>query len=162
VDLDAGARFGNAPHNQTTAGAAERVTVLGELRERPRALARVNHKRGDLMKPANNGPFYAAGLYTKLAEVFRSHGYALAVHGSVACDFDLIAVPWVDEAADPDDVVTALLARFALKRTDLDREPTPKPHGRIAYSVHLSFGDCCLDISFTPRTGEWGVAKVAP
>jgi len=27
------------------------------------------------MKPANNGPFYAAGLYPKLAEVFREHGY---------------------------------------------------------------------------------------
>src|SRR5271154_4799160 len=47
----------------------------------------------DSVKPANNGPFYAAGLYPKLAEVFRSHGYALAVHGSLASDFDLVAVP---------------------------------------------------------------------
>lgn len=49
------------------------------------------------MKPANNAPFYAAGLYPKLADIFRSHGYALAVHGSVGTDFDLIAVPWVKE-----------------------------------------------------------------
>lgn len=107
------------------------------------------------MKPANNGPFYAAGLYPKLAELFRSHGYALAVHGSVGTDFDLIAVPWVDEAGDPTDIIAACLAKFAFDKIPDQTKATPKPHSRCAYKLHMSFGDCSLDISFTPRTGSW-------
>lgn len=108
------------------------------------------------MQSANNGPFYAAGLYPKLAEVFKAHGYALAVHGSVASDFDLIAVPWVEEAGDPTDVIEACLKKFAFDKIPDQRKPTPKPHSRVAYKLHLSFGDCSLDISFTQRTGIYG------
>lgn len=38
------------------------------------------------MKPPNYAPVYAAALYPDLAELFRSHGYALACHGSLARD----------------------------------------------------------------------------
>lgn len=102
------------------------------------------------MKPANWGPFYAAGLYPRLAEHFRSHGYALAVHGSVGRDFDLIAVPWVENAADPQVVIDTLAPLVAAK---FSRHclPDAKPHGRVAYCMALSFESCALDISFTPR-----------
>lgn len=106
------------------------------------------------MKAANFGPFYAAGMYPKLAELFREHGYALAVHGSVGTDFDLIAVPWVDgPVAEPDAVIALLFDRYAFDREDGDRVPQgeAKPHGRVAYCLHLSFGTCALDISFAPR-----------
>lgn len=106
------------------------------------------------MKPANYGPFYAAGLYPQLAEIFREHGYALAVHGSVGTDFDLIAVPWREEnVAEPDTVIEVLFDRYDFKRANPERVPQPeaKPHGRVAYCLHLSFGTCSLDISFTPR-----------
>lgn len=112
------------------------------------------------MKPANNGPFYAAGLYPELAEVFRAHGYALAVHGSLAADFDLIAVPWVDEAGDPLGVIEECLSKFAFEEIPDQKKPTPKPHSRCSYKLHLSFGDCALDISFTPRTGNWWSPKM--
>lgn len=101
------------------------------------------------MKPANYGPFYAAGLYPKLAEVFRSHGYALAVHGSVGTDFDLIACPWIETAGDPQSVVDDIHEKFAARFHD--REGSVRPHGRVSYKLHLSFGDCALDISFMPR-----------
>jgi len=114
------------------------------------------------MKDPNNGPFYAAGLYVKLCKVFREHGYALAVHGSVGTDFDLIAVPWVDEAGDPDAVIEACKAKFAFDGKPHDKQYTPKPHSRIAYKLHLSFGDCSLDISFTPRTGKWADQPAQP
>lgn len=114
------------------------------------------------MKPANYAPFYSAGLYPKLAEVFREHGYALAVHGSVGTDFDLIAVPWVDEAADPQNVIDAILKRFAFDDRPQHNQATPKPHGRCAFKLFLSFGDCSLDISFTWRTGKWWSADKSP
>ncbi len=102
------------------------------------------------MKDANYGPFYAAGLYPQLAQLFRWHGYALAVHGSVANDFDLIAVPWVATASEPSEVIAAVLKKFAVEKLGSD-QPTTKPLGRVAYKVHLSFSSCALDISFTPR-----------
>ena len=111
------------------------------------------------MKPSNYGPFYTAGLYPKLSDVFRAHGYALAVHGSVGTDFDLVAVPWVDEAGEPLDVIKELLAKFAFKQIHDQLKFTPKPHSRIAFKLHLSFGNCSLDISFTPRTGVYGNKK---
>lgn len=103
------------------------------------------------MKPANYGPFYAAGLYPQLAEVFRAHGYALAIHGSLANDFDLIAVPWVDMAAEPKTVIDEVLKKFAVTMFKNQDIGDPRSHGRIAYKLALSFGDCALDISFTPR-----------
>jgi hypothetical protein len=94
-----------------------------------------------------------------LAEIFRTHGYALAVHGSVGTDFDLIAVPWVEQAGEPMDVIAECLAKFAFEKLTEQDKPAPKPHSRCAYKLHLSFGDCALDISFTPRTGNYWSPK---
>ena len=102
------------------------------------------------MKPANYGPFYAAGLYPQLAELFRSHGYALAVHGSIANDFDLIAVPWVEETAPPHQVIREVLQKFSVEMFRDQDVPTQKPHGRVSFKLALSFGNCALDISFFP------------
>lgn len=101
------------------------------------------------MKPATYGPVYAAGLYPKLAELFREYGYALAVHGSVGRDFDLIAAPWVEDAAEPSAVMAEVWKRFAMFQRE--SEPQQRAHGRVTYLCHLSFAECYLDISFMPR-----------
>ncbi len=44
---------------------------------------------------------YMVGIYPQLVEEARRHGYALAPHGSLQRDLDLIAVPWSEEAAAP-------------------------------------------------------------
>jgi hypothetical protein len=107
------------------------------------------------VKPTNYGPFYAAGLYPKLAEVFRTFGYALAVHGSVASDFDLIAVPWTEDAADPQTVIDECMRKFAFKKVPDGYRGELKPHGRLAFRVPFSFDACSMDVSFTPRqSGE--------
>lgn len=98
------------------------------------------------MKPPNFAPLYAA-LYPELAEVARSHGYALAVHGSLARDFDLIAVPWAESVSEPGAVVAELVRDFALTLT---ADATEKPHGRRCYTLSVGFGECFLDLSFTP------------
>ena len=103
------------------------------------------------MKPSNYGPFYAAGLYPKLADVFRKHGYALAVHGSLASDFDLIAVPWTEEAADPQVVIDECMTRFAFTKVPDGYRGELKPHGRLAFRVPFSFDACSMNVSFTPR-----------
>lgn len=100
------------------------------------------------MKPPNNAPIYAC-VYAGFAEIARAHGYALAVHGSLASDFDVICIPWTDEAVDPEAVVSAILAKYAIRRCDGD--PERKKHGRLAYTLSFKFGDTRLDLSFMPR-----------
>lgn len=91
---------------------------------------------------------YAAALYPELVTIGREHGYALAVHGSLRRDFDLVAVPWTDEACEPQTLIDAITSTFAI---DVLREPADKPHGRRAWSIVIGHGHCAIDLSFMPR-----------
>jgi len=90
-------------------------------------------------------PVYAAALYPDLVAVAREHGYALAVHGSLQRDFDLIAVPWVESPSTHEQLLQAIEAAFALRRIG---KPAQRPHGRIAHTFAVGFGACALDLQF--------------
>ena len=91
-----------------------------------------------------------------LRDAARANGYALAVHGSLSRDLDLIAVPWTEAAASLDEIVGAL-AEATKKATGWghvsgrsdNRWRTDKPHGRIAVTI-LASAELSLDISFMP------------
>ena len=104
------------------------------------------------MKPANNAPIYAS-IYSELAELCRSHGYALAIHGSLSKDFDLVCVPWADNVSEPIDVVIAIVGKFALTLSSPEGQPPPfiKPWCREVYTFIFKWGNTALDLSFTPR-----------
>ena len=93
-------------------------------------------------------PIYCA-MYPELAKLAREHGYALAVHGSMRRDMDLVCIPWTEDASEPQAVLDAIMATFAIELVHEDA--TPKPHGRFAYSLSVGFGECALDLSFMPR-----------
>lgn len=67
------------------------------------------------MKPANRAPIYAACVYPELAELVRRHGYALAVHGSLMRDFDLIAIPWTETPSIQQEVIDEIISTFSVK-----------------------------------------------
>lgn len=92
-----------------------------------------------------------------LQEVARAHGYALAVHGSMATDLDLIAVPWVHEgASDEATLIEALREAIGGSVRDDDKHPALKPHGRNAYSIYCNDGwGPYLDVSVMPRKEDW-------
>lgn len=52
---------------------------------------------------------YYTEILRPLKKQARSMGYALAVHGSMARDLDLVAVPWVEGAVDPIELVEAFV-----------------------------------------------------
>ncbi len=91
----------------------------------------------------NYAPTYAAAMYPELAEIARSHGYALAVHGSLARDLDLIAIPWTEDAGEPQGIIDDILKKFAV---NLIGEVGRKPHGRIAYTLCVGWGHCSIDL----------------
>ena len=103
------------------------------------------------MKPANFAAAYCA-MYPQLAEVCRSHGYALAIHGSLARDFDLVAIPWIEKPSEPKAVIDDITTKYALRA--LSEEPTSKPHGRICWILSLAWGECACDFSFMPIKTE--------
>ena len=86
-----------------------------------------------------------------LAEVARGVGYALALHGSMTNDLDLVAVPWTDDAGTPEDLVDALGAAIRWTREGDAFGPERKPHGRIAWKIPLLAG-ASIDLSVMPRT----------
>jgi hypothetical protein len=92
--------------------------------------------------------FYAA-LYPALRETARQHGYALALHGSLGRDLDLVAVPWVEDAAHPETLVAALTETaggFAVPQAVAE-----KPHGRVAVVIALGRSGGMIDLSIMPR-----------
>jgi hypothetical protein len=95
----------------------------------------------------NYGPVYAACCYPDLAQICLNHGYALAVHGSLKRDFDVIAIPWTENPSEPQTVLDAIAAEFHVTRIS---EPAQKPHGRVAWCIHIEHGHCYFDISFMP------------
>ena len=103
-------------------------------------------KTKDQIKP-NYAAVYAAALYPELAKIFIENGYALAVHGSLARDFDLIAVPWIETPSPHKTVLDLITTRFWIQ---LIGEPAKREHGRMAYTISIGHGECAIDLSFFP------------
>lgn len=101
---------------------------------------------GRKMKKASRAPIYTACVYPDLAEICREAGYALAVHGSLARDFDLVAIPWVENVIIPEIVVQEITKKFSVKQIG---EPECKLHGRLCYTLAW-MGEAFIDFSFMP------------
>lgn len=97
-------------------------------------------------------PAAYVGLLPVLSEVAMEHGYALAVHGSLRRDMDLIAVPWSWGAVTAETLVARLLDHLSsdIKRIVEATGPEENPHGRLSWRFHLESG-LNIDISITPR-----------
>ena len=106
------------------------------------------------MKEANFSPIFAF-MYIGLCDIARENGYALAVHGTLNCDFDLVAIPWTDEAIEPFALVKQIEARIGICEPDIflglhSQYPELKPYGRLAWLIKLGNG-AALDISVMPK-----------
>lgn len=94
------------------------------------------------------------GIWPDMIPIARDLGYALAIHGSLSRDLDVIAIPWTDEAVDAETLVEAIRAKFdCWIGTGVTRKSDggeAKPHGRKAWSLHLG-GHAFIDLSVMPR-----------
>ena len=98
-------------------------------------------------------PAFYASVYVILIGVARDCGYALALHGSMTRDMDVIAVPWIEEATSADRLMRELAAATGGVYTD--KKPSHRPHGRTAWSLvlHNDAGDAVyVDVSVMPRS----------
>lgn len=104
------------------------------------------------VKTEGRAVFYAV-LLNSFRKAALECGYSLALHGSMARDMDMIAVPWVEDAKTPDELVIAIsdcIDGTVWKDHHLfDRHE--KPHGRISYTLSI-MGDWQIDLSITTAT----------
>lgn len=111
-------------------------------------------------------------LIGPLRERAKDLGYALAVHGTLKRDIDLIACPWTNEAVDPKNFAEQL--RLVVEKVNgyaqpgdrevseyfLDGCPGGKDHGRLVWTWYLDkkgSDDChgpYIDLSVMPRIRE--------
>ena len=93
-----------------------------------------------------------AGFYPILWPEFRKAaincGWALGLHGSMASDMDIMAMPWTDEAKSVEELVKALSDCID---SDLWKEEhlkpfTNKPYGRVVYTLSI-YSDFYVDLS---------------
>lgn len=103
-------------------------------------------------------------LIEPIRKVGRQFGYAIAVHGTLARDIDLVAIPWTEEAVDAEILVEAVAALVKAHEGGsfgfIDKDcPRAKPHGRRAWSIHgWAF---YIDLSVMPREVA-GIDRVVP
>lgn len=104
-----------------------------------------------------------AQLLPSIKAAAKELGYALAIHGSMNRDLDLLAVPWVEDAAEPVELVKAIneaVGGFVLgdlsKRGSVFTDeselnnPTKKPHGRLSWNICWG-GKPFIDLSIMPK-----------
>lgn len=97
-------------------------------------------------------PVYAAALYPELAAIFKAYGYALAVHGSLQRDLDLVAIPWIARPAPIATILGIITTKFAIRL--IGNPDHSKPHGRVAYMISVGHGECAIDLSVMPLIDE--------
>jgi hypothetical protein len=103
-------------------------------------------------------PAYNAVLFAAMQRTCRQFGYALAIHGSMHKDLDLLAVPWTDQAVAPAFLVDQLVTQHGLipihsshppTASDDDFGPSMKPHGRQSWMFSLG-QHYLLDLAVMP------------
>lgn len=100
----------------------------------------------------------ARRLLPQIRKAAKAMGYAIGLHGSVSRDIDLIAVPWSETANHWSGQELAEVICWICKAetgwgffSPADANPTIKPHGRLAWSIHL--WGTYFDLSVMPTEG---------
>ncbi len=101
---------------------------------------------------------YYSALMPALQHVAYRYGYALAVHGSLKTDIDLIACPWRGSCLRASSLAEAIrkTAEQIIGHAEMrkqDPSPTQKPCGRLAWSFYLQPEGCegpYIDLSVMP------------
>ena len=91
--------------------------------------------------------FYAC-MWEDIRQCAMDCGWAVSLHGSLASDMDIMAMPWVDNAVSFKEMIDRVSKLF--KDNDISSQYVitynEKPHNRVVATVPI-FADFYLDIS---------------
>lgn len=80
-------------------------------------------------------------------EVAKRLGYAIGIHGSRTYDLDLIAAPWTEACATPEELARAIADRLGWY---LHPSVALKPHGRKSFLIY-GFNHAHIDLAVCGR-----------
>lgn len=96
----------------------------------------------------NGRPAFFASMYEDIRYVAIQCGWAVALHGSLCSDMDIMAMPWTEEAIKFEELVDKISKLF--DRNSLAENYTitydEKPHNRVVATIPI-WVDFYLDIS---------------
>ena len=92
----------------------------------------------NLEKLKDNNVIFWVFQWPALREAAAECGWALAIHGSVVHDLDLMAMPWREDHCTADNLANVIQSIFN-DPPDFVREPSKyvseKPNGRVVYTI---------------------------
>jgi len=94
--------------------------------------------------------FYAA-MWEDLRKAALEVGWALALHGSLASDMDIMAMAWTEGAVRPLEMILALKKCFD-KPKEIHLTETSMPNNRMVYTLSI-WADFYLDINVIKPCG---------
>ena len=94
--------------------------------------------------------FYAA-MWNDFRQAALDKGWALALHGSLANDMDIMAMAWIDRASHSLDMVNAIRDCFD-KPMEIGLSTTEMPNNRRVYTLSI-WADFYLDINIIKPCG---------
>lgn len=89
-------------------------------------------------------------MFNILQEKLQEIGYCLTVHGTMIRDFDIVAIPWIEECASAEEVLKLVIETTGGFIAEGDQVEL-KPHGRKAWSIQLGGGPY-IDLSVMPKS----------
>lgn len=113
----------------------------------------INQSEQGLKLYGQKAPVYIGWLPYIRLEAER-HGYAIAIHGSLNRDIDIVAIPWVEKPSAPSVLAGAIAEVVGGKVNPQDPNPGEKLHGRLVFTL-VGSGGAWLDLSvMTPFKNE--------
>lgn len=101
-------------------------------------------KNRELVTTNGRAVFYAS-MWEDLRSSALDKGWALALHGSLANDMDIMAMPWIESASEPKEMIEALKACFS-ESDMITEEYKNLPNNRKVFTL-IIWADFYLDIN---------------
>ena len=96
----------------------------------------------------NGRPAFYASMYEDIRRCALDYGWAVALHGSLVSDMDIMAMPWTETATSFERLIQKIVKLFdGNSLSELySISYNEKPHGRVVATIPI-WGDFYLDIS---------------
>lgn len=96
----------------------------------------------------NGRAVFYASMWGDFRKAALDCGWALALHGSLSSDMDIMAMPWVEGAKSVEEMIESLESCMTKpdERIFKTEKCDNKPNNRIVYTIHI-FADFYLDIN---------------
>ena len=96
----------------------------------------------------NGRPAFYASIYEDIRKTAMALGWAVALHGSLKSDMDIMAMPWLENAVKFETLISAICGLFEDNELagQYSVDYKSKPHGRIVATIPI-WEDFYLDIS---------------